>query len=66
MELAKMSEFKGNIEQSLEHYMNAQYYLENDFKNVRESKATKTRRLESIDNLAKKIAKLKAKLNTPK
>lgn len=66
MELAKMSEFKGNIEQSIEHYLNAQYYLENDFKYVTESKTMKVKRLESIDNLSIKIAKLKAKLSTTK
>ncbi len=59
IEKAKMSEFKGNIGESIDHYMNALFYLENDFKHVKESKTIKEQRMISIENLNKKIAKLK-------
>ena len=59
-ELAKKAEFKGQIDQAIDHYMDSLYHLENDYKNLTNKKLEEGR-LNHIKNIKEKIEELKKK-----
>lgn len=59
LEKAKIAEFKKNIEAAIDEYMNALYYLENDYKHITQNKSDNKSRLEAIESVKLKIEKLK-------
>ena len=59
-ELAKKAEFKGQIDQAIDHYMDSLYHLENDYKNIKNKKLEEGR-LNHIKNIKEKIEELKKK-----
>ena len=56
-ELAKKAEFKGQIDQAIDHYMDALYHLENDYNHL--PKKLEEGRLNHIKNIKEKIEILK-------
>ena len=57
---AKKAEYKGQIETSIDLYMDTLYYLENDYKNRKGEFEMK--RMDIIDELKLKVEELKSKL----
>lgn len=57
MELGKKAEYKSQYPEAINHYMNAMYHLENDYKNLN-SKREKNR-LDHVLNLNSKVEELK-------
>ncbi|MBP8960274.1 MAG: hypothetical protein KBG40_07615 [Bacteroidales bacterium] len=56
-ELGKKAEFKGQVDQAIDHYMDALYHLENDYNNL--NKKLEEGRLNHIKNIKLKIEELK-------
>lgn len=57
-ELAKKAEFKGQIDQAIDHYMDSLYHLENDYKNLSNRKLEEGRQ-KHIKDIKEKIEELK-------
>jgi hypothetical protein len=57
-ELAKKAEFKGQIDQAIDYYMDSLYHLENDYKNLRDKKLEEGRQ-NHIKFIKEKIESLK-------
>ena len=57
LELAKKAEFKGQIDQAIDHYMDSLYHLENDYKNL--DQKSEEGRQKHIKNIKDKIEVLK-------
>ena len=57
-ELAKKAEFKGQIDQAIDHYMDCLYHLENDYKNLRNKKLEEGKQ-KHIKNIKERIEALK-------
>jgi len=58
-DLAKKAEYKGQVSTAIEHYMDALYHLETDFKKI--PKIQDEARLKLIERLKLKVEELKAK-----
>jgi len=59
-ELAKKAEFKGQIDQAIDYYMDSLYHLENDYKNLTNKKLEEGR-LNHIKYIKDKIETLRKK-----
>jgi hypothetical protein len=57
-ELAKKAEFKGQVDQAIDHYMDSLYHLENDYKNLNNKKFEEGRQ-NHIKFIKEKIEALK-------
>ena len=64
IELGKKSEYKGEIKDSIDHYMDGLYHLENDYKKVT-NKNWNQSRLKLIEEYKLKVEELKQKLPSP-
>ena len=64
LELAKKEDFKGQYEKAIDHYMDALYHLENDYKNLKNQKLEAGRK-NHIKSIKEKIEMLKQKQNQP-
>jgi len=58
---AKIAEYKGNIKEAIDKYMETLYHLENDYKNIRLEKQFDESRIKLIETVKLKVEKLKAK-----
>ncbi|WKK81095.1 hypothetical protein [Marivirga arenosa] len=58
-ELGAKAEYKNENEKAIDHYMDALYHLENDYKNKKISKTQNEKRLQHIEELKKKVSELK-------
>ena len=56
-DLAKRAEYKGQISIAIDHYMDALFHLENDYKNL--PKRNEVRRLQLIETIKAKVEELK-------
>ena len=61
IELGKKSEYKGEIKESINHYMDGLYHLENDYKNVSNKKWNESRS-QLIEQYKTKVEELKSKI----
>lgn len=61
IELGKISEYKGEIKESINHYMDGLYHLENDYKNVSNKKWNESRS-QLIEQYKTKVEELKSKI----
>lgn len=59
-ELGKKAEFKGQTEEAINHFMDALYHLENDYKNQKMSPQAEKKRQGHVSELEAKVAELKA------
>jgi hypothetical protein len=59
-ELAKKAEYKGQISEAIDHYMDALYHLENDYQNL--SKKKDEARLKLVASLKEKVDNLKTSI----
>ncbi|WKK83931.1 hypothetical protein QYS48_16965 [Marivirga arenosa] len=60
-ELGAKAEYKDKTNEAIDHYMDALYHLENDYKNKKISKSQNEKRLQHIDELKRKVEELKKK-----
>lgn len=59
LEMAKLALYKGNKAEAIDQYLNALYYLENDYNNSYEKNSDKKLRSEIIEKIKNKIEKLR-------
>ncbi|MCO5238286.1 MAG: hypothetical protein M9933_18675 [Chitinophagaceae bacterium] len=62
LELAKKAEYKEQVPEAINHYMDTLYHLENDYQNRAMSKSDNERRLKLIESLKQKVDILKARV----
>ena len=58
-ELGKKAEFKGQVDQAIDHYMDSLYHLENDFKDKKLDQKSDEGRQKIIKTLTEKVETLK-------
>jgi uncharacterized membrane-anchored protein YhcB (DUF1043 family) len=65
LELAKKAEFKGQLDQAIDHYMDSLYHLENDYKNLdKKSEEGRQKHIKSIKDKIEALKKLKSEKST--
>lgn len=60
LELGKKAEYKGQFHETINHYMDALYHLENDYINL--SKSENENRMKQIYSLKQKVVELRKKV----